>query len=77
MVSVWTLESASPRDSDLCAEDLCGDCCLLFDLVLRSGREMEDTELEEFVCAGGAGWLVRARDERRGVMVGRAGFTDR
>jgi len=49
---------------------------LLFDLVLRSARfeEVDDIEL---LCEGaeGGGWVVRAREERRGDSGGIGGET--
>lgn len=51
-------------------EDLRGGEILLFERVLLSTRLSEFDELDEFVCCIAAdGWDVRARDERRGVMI--------
>ena len=54
--------------------DFWGEPCLLFDLVLRSARfeEIDDVEL---LCEGaeGGGWVIRAREERRGDSGGIGG----
>jgi len=57
-------------DSDLWTDESPGDVCLLFDRVLLSPRFKEVVEVEEFVCGGAeGGWVVRAREDRRGLMV--------
>ena len=55
-------------------EDLLGDGGLIPERVFRSAREREVIEVEEFVCAGGpgGGWVVRARDDLRGLILSRA-----
>lgn len=66
------MEDPSPSSSDCerCADALRGEIFLLFDRVLLSARGREPDEPEELVCcmAVGGGWVVRAREERRGVM---------
>lgn len=43
---------------------------MLFDRVFLSARAREFKELDEFVCAGGGGgWVARAREDLRGVIV--------
>jgi hypothetical protein len=51
-------------------DDLRGEEILLFERVLLSARLREFDELEEVVCCimTGGGCVVRAREERRGVM---------
>lgn len=62
--------SESSRDSDLSVEEFGGDEGLLFDRVFLSARVREFDEVDEFVCVGGAGgWIVRAREDLRGVIV--------
>lgn len=70
--------SASSRDCERCVDDLCGDGILWFERVFLSLRERELEKPAEFVCwsRAGEGWLVRAREERRGVMVGRPAAVD-
>ena len=51
--------------------DRFGELILLLERVLRSARPEDMDEVEESVCAGaeGGGWVVRAREERRGDIL--------
>lgn len=51
-------------------DDFGGEVCLAFVRDARSVRD-DETEDEELLCAAplGGGWVVRARDERRGDIV--------
>lgn len=62
--------SESSRDSDLWVPESWGETGLLFDRVFLSARVREFKDVDEFVCVGGGGgWVVRAREDLRGVMV--------
>ena len=54
-------------------EDLLGEGALLTERVFRSAWERVVIEVEEFVCTGGpgGGWVVRARDDLRGLILSR------
>lgn len=60
--------SGSSDESECGVRDFCGDDCLSLDLGARFVRA-DETEDEEVLCAVatlGGGWVVRAREERRG-----------
>jgi len=63
-------KSWSSRDCDRWIDDLGGEETLLFERVFRSARLSEFKDVEEGVCCGaaGGGWVVRAREDRRGLM---------
>jgi hypothetical protein len=60
--------SGSSEESECGVNDFCGDACLLLVLPARSVRddEPEDEETLGAVPTPGGGWVVRARDDRRG-----------
>lgn len=62
--------STSSTDSERWLEGRFGEGSRLFDRVFLSALVREAEDVEEFVCAGGAGggWVVRARDDRLGLI---------
>lgn len=63
--------SGSSEERECGVNDLCGDDCFGFGREARSVRpeETEDAELLCAVATLGGGWVVRARDDRRGDIV--------
>jgi hypothetical protein len=57
--------SGSSEESECGVSDFWGDVCLLFVLPARSLRDDEEVTLGADPVPGG-GWVVRARDDRRG-----------